>query len=126
MQISPQVTFLHIPRSAAILEACQREASKLERYCANVARCEVVVSRPHRRHHQGNGYAVHILLRAPGGDLAVASDRPDHRETENAYRVIRQAFNRARRQLEEYVERRRGRSKTRQTRDSAGGARNPS
>ncbi len=70
--------------------------------------CRVVVQAPHKHHHQGNLFHVRIDLTVPDEELVVSRERHDQQSHEDAYVVIRDAFNALQRQLEDYVRRRRG------------------
>ncbi len=73
--------------------------------------CRVVVETPHRRHHQGMLYHVRIDLTVPGGELALSREPAAHHAHEDVFVAIRDAFDAAVRQLEDYVRRRRAQIK---------------
>ena len=66
----------------------------------------------HRRHHKGNLYHVRIDLRVPGSELVVKRHPAQHAAHEDVYVAIRDAFDDARRELQDYVRKRRGQVKT--------------
>lgn len=114
MQVPVQVTFRDMPVSDAIEAACWEEAKKLERYYDRITSCRIVVAEPHRRRQKGNLFEIRIDLAVPGRVLVVNREPPKHHRDENIYVAIREAFERARRQLEDYARRRRGEVKTRE------------
>lgn len=90
-----------------IADMIRREVSeKMERlgtYYDQIMNCRVVVDAPHRHQHEGVLYEVHIEMRVPGAELIVK-----RQPNENLDIAIRDAFDTARRQLEDYARRHRG------------------
>jgi cold shock CspA family protein len=107
MQVPLQITFRHLEPSPAIEAKVREKAAKLERFAEYVTSCHVVIEAPHRRHHQGNLFHVTIDLTVPGGELIVNRERNLHHAHEEAHVALRDAFDAAVRQLEDYVRRRR-------------------
>jgi sigma 54 modulation/S30EA-like ribosomal protein len=62
---------------------------------------------PHRQHERGNLYEVRIDLAVPGEEIAVNREAPLHAQSRDVHVAIRDAFDAARRRLEDYVRRRR-------------------
>lgn len=112
MQLPLQITFRHMQPSEAIETRIRQEAAKLEKMFERILGCRVVVEAPHKHHHQGNLFHVRIDLTVPNEELVVSRERHDQQAHEDAYVVIRDAFNALQRQLEDYVRRRRGDVKT--------------
>lgn len=113
MRIPLEVTFRHMEPSTAVEASIREKAEKLELFYDSVMGCRVVVEAPHEHHRQGNLYQVSIDLTVPSGELAVT--RGHHHQShahEDIYVAIRDAFNVARRRLEEYGRRQRGDIKT--------------
>ena len=108
MQLPLQITFRHIQPSAAVEARIRQEAAKLEKFCEHIMSCRVIVEAPHRHHNQGNLFHVRIDLTVPQEELVVSREHHDEHAHEDAYVVIRDAFNALHRQLEDYVRRRRG------------------
>ena len=102
-----QVHLLEMTRSDAVEAKIRERAAKLERYADVVQRCDVWVDSPHEHHRNGRLYAVRILLTVPGGEIAVDLQPAE----EDVYVAIRQAFDAARRRLEDIERRREGRVK---------------
>jgi ribosomal subunit interface protein len=119
MEQALQITFKEVPSSPA-LEACIREhAAELDRYHDGIGHCRVVVERPHRHQRQGNLYAVRIDLTIPGHELVVGHESSQDHAHEDVYVAIRDAFDAARRQLQDHVGRERRQPKHREA--AAGG-----
>ena len=108
MQLPVQVTFRYMEPSEAIEARVRERADELDRFYGRIMGCRVVVEAPHRRHHQGKLYHVRIDLTVPGGELAVTRAPGQHHAHEDVYVAIRDAFDAARRQLEDYGRRQRG------------------
>lgn len=112
MELPLQITFRDMSPSEAMEQAIRERAAKLDAFCDRIMSCRVVVEPKYRHHRQGNAYHVRIDLTVPGQELVVSHD-PGREEThEDAYVAIRDAFDAAGRQLEDYARRRRGDVKT--------------
>jgi cold shock CspA family protein len=85
------------------------KAGNLDTYHGNIISCRVVIEGPGRHHRQGP-YAVRIDLTVPGTELVV-----DRQTDEDLYVAIRDAFDAARRRLEDYARRQRGDVKVHET-----------
>lgn len=112
MQVPLQITFRQMDPSPAIESRIRKEAAKLELFHEHIMSCRVVVESPHRHHHKGKLYHLHIDLRAPGKELTVTQEHHDEHAHEDIYVVIRDTFSAMRRQLEDYARRQRGDTKT--------------
>jgi len=108
MQVKPQITFRNMEPSEALETAVHEKLAKLEEYYDQITACRVTIEEPHRRHHQGKLYSVHISISLPQGDVVVSHDPQDNHAHEDAYVALRDAFNAAYRQLEDYQRRQRG------------------
>lgn len=108
MKIPLQITFHQMEPSPAIEAKVTERAEKLDHYYEHIMSCRVIIEAPHHHHHKGNLYNVRIDLKVPGEEITVRGKPDLHRANEDIYVVIRDAFNAARRQLEDYARRRRG------------------
>lgn len=112
MQIPLQITYRNFEQSDAVEANIREKVDKLERFAEHITSCRVIVEAPHKHHHKGNIYVVKIDMTLPGEEI-VASRHPDqHHAHEDVYVAIRDAFDAVRRQLEDYVRRRRSKVKT--------------
>ncbi|MCZ7653225.1 MAG: HPF/RaiA family ribosome-associated protein [Rhodocyclaceae bacterium] len=68
--------------------------------------CHVTVELPHKHHHQGKQHNVRIDIKVPGSEIVVNRDKH-----EDIYVALRDAFDAAKRQVEEYGRRQRGDAK---------------
>ena len=103
MQIPLQITFRGIEGTESIEANIREKAEKLEQFAEHITSCRVVIDSPHKHHHKGKIFTAGIDITLPGGEI-IASRHPDeHHAHEDVYVVIRDAFNAAARQLEDYV-----------------------
>lgn len=101
-----QVIFRDIQPSPAVEAKVRARVDKLDDMYDHVMSCRVVVEERHRHHQHGNLFHVGVSLTVPTSELAA------HAEDEDVYVAIRDSFDAIRRQLEDYVRRRRGEVKT--------------
>ena len=102
MQAPLQVTFRGFPHSEAVEQNVREKSEKLEQYFDKIVGCQVVVEAEHHHKHQGNLYHVRIELKVPNKTLVINREHHDNHAHEDVYVVIRDAFNAAKRQLEDY------------------------
>ena len=112
MQIPLQITFRGFPHSDAVEANIRQKAEKLEKFHHHIMSCRVVVEAKHHHHHKGNLYHVCVDITAPHKELVVSRDHHDEHAHEDVYVAIRDAFNAATRQLEDYARTQRGDVKT--------------
>lgn len=111
MQVPLQLTFHDIDSSEAIEAKIRERATKLEEFSDRITSCRIVVEAPHRRNHKGRLYVVRIDVSLPGADIVVNREPQLNHAHEDVYVAIRDAFNAAQRQIQDYVRRRRGQVK---------------
>ncbi|HAA03828.1 MAG TPA: 30S ribosomal protein S30 [Syntrophobacteraceae bacterium] len=103
MRIPLQITSRDIELPESIETVIREKADKLKTFNDQIIGCRVVVETPHRSRQKGIFYNVNIELSVPGSDLVVK--REAHMDLTAA---IRDAFDAARRQLQDYSRRQRG------------------
>ncbi len=115
MQLPLQVSFRHMEHSAEFEALIRDKAAKLDTYSDHIMSCRVLVepAGKHRRH--GNLYEVRIDITVPGEEIVVTRESGEHIEYKDFHTALRDAFDSARRQLEDYVRRQRGFVKTLET-----------
>ncbi len=106
MKLPLQVTFRNMDASAAVEADIRDKAAKLDQYCGDIMSCRVVVEFLHRHHHQGNLFHVRIDITVPDEELVVSRTPEEHHAHEDVYVAVRDAFNAATRQLQDYNARR--------------------
>jgi ribosomal subunit interface protein len=107
MQVPLEISTRWIDLSPPLEAELRKRADKLERYFDRITSCRIVVERPTRNHHQEGGpYRVRLDITVPGSELVA------DKEAEELYAAVREAFDAAERQVEEWARRRRGEVKT--------------
>ena len=108
MDFPLDISFRNMDPSEAVEARIREKAAKLERFYNRIIGCTVVVEAPHRHHHKGKLYSVHIDISVPGKDLVVDRAKPLDHSHEDVYIAVRDAFKAAERRLEEHARRMRG------------------
>ena len=124
METPPTVTFRGVQYPAALETDIRTRLARLERYYPSIVSARVRVDLS-GRHRGGNRYRVLVELGVPGADVIIAHDasirasllargarrarkkdepNSDHR---HAHIAIREAFDAARRRLQDYARKRR-------------------
>ncbi len=103
MQLPMQIVFRDLPRSEAIEAAIEEKVGKLDGYYEHIMRCRVTAALVAKHKHQGKLFNIRVDLTVPGGEIVVNRDN-----AEDIYVAIRDAFDHARRRLEDFARRQRG------------------
>ena len=98
MQIPLQITIRDMEHSDALEAHIRDKAQKLDEFFDHIMSCRVVVETPHKHHHQGKQFNVRIDIGVPGSEIVV-----NHDHHEDVYVALRDAFDAAKRQLEDYA-----------------------
>lgn len=101
--IDLKIQFIDFAESAAIRSMVQDHVDSLEKMCNKIMSCHVVLSRPHRKLHQGSIYKVKLRLHLPGTEIIIDKDPGKNHAHEDIHIAIRDAFLAARRKVEDYV-----------------------
>lgn len=108
MQTPPRISFHGLDPSPAIEARTLDEIEKLHRFFDRITGCHVTITAPHRRHRQGLIYGVRIDITVPGEEIVVSREPEANHAHEDPYVAIRDAFQAARRKLEDRVRKVRG------------------
>jgi len=108
MKLPLQIAFRDIPPSEALEADIRKKAAKLDQVFDRIMSCRVVVEAPHGHHHKGRLYHVSIDLTVPGEELVINRSPGQDHAHENAYVAVRDAFNAARRKLQDFARKQRG------------------
>jgi cold shock CspA family protein/ribosome-associated translation inhibitor RaiA len=126
---TPDITFHNLDHSDTLEADIRERIDKLSRYFQPIMGCRVLVELA-QRHERGNRYHVRIDLTVPGDEIVVAHDASlhatgkdiaaqettpraePHPEAKHAFVAVREAFDIARRQLQDYARLQRGSVKT--------------
>jgi ribosome-associated translation inhibitor RaiA len=103
MDIPLQISLHGIEHSDALYTAIREKATKLERAYTHVSSCRVVLELVARHQRKGKQYSARIDLKVPGGEIAIT-----HQHDEDLQIALREAFDAARRRLEDYARTQRG------------------
>ncbi|MEL6787731.1 MAG: HPF/RaiA family ribosome-associated protein [Cyanobacteria bacterium J06607_15] len=103
VKVPLQITFRNLPHSDAIATRIEQQLEKLCHYCDRILLCQVIVEVPHQHHHGKNSYHIRINLSLPGEELVISKSKSGN-DCDNAYIVIRDAFNAAQRKLKRFAE----------------------
>jgi len=112
MKLPLQITFRNMEGSEAMKTNIEDRAGKLHQVSDQIMGCRVMVEARHRHRQAGNLYHVRIDLTVPGNELVVSREAHEHHSHTDVYVAIRDAFDAARRQLENYARQRRREVKT--------------
>jgi len=108
MQLPLQVSFRHMHHSEALESAVRAKVAKLDSFADHIMSCRVVLEPAGKHHRHGNLYQVRIDLKVPDEEIVVTREPSEHTEYRDVHVALRDAFDSVRRQLEDYVRRRRG------------------
>ena len=108
MPFPVEITAHQLDLPENVRELVRERAEHLERFFQRILRCRVVIDGPDGHNRIGGTYQVHVDLQVPG-QLLTVNQKEDH----DLILTIRQAFEAARRQLEDYARKLRGEVKHR-------------
>ncbi|HEX6827548.1 MAG TPA: HPF/RaiA family ribosome-associated protein [Burkholderiales bacterium] len=103
MQRAVEITFRDVPHSDALEAEIRDKVSKLETFYPQLTGCHVVVEMPHKHNHQGREFLVRVDIKVPGCELVI-----NHEHSSDPHVAVRDAFDAARRKLQDYARRQRG------------------
>ena len=103
MTLMLQVHMGEVAGAPEISKEVERVFAKLDRYSDDVQRCQVWVEAPHGHHKQGRLYEVRVRVTVPDEEIVV-HDQP---QGDDPKVLVRRSFDAARRQLQDYVRRKR-------------------
>lgn len=102
MRLPLQITYRNMLPSEAVERRIRERAERLGRFCDRITGCRVVVESRHLHYH-GAPYHIRINLTAPGDEIVVNGEPAMQQTDEDVYAAIRDAFEAARRRLQDYV-----------------------
>jgi ribosome-associated translation inhibitor RaiA len=101
MQKEPRIAFQNMDASPALESDIRERIARLEEFHARLIGCSVVVQAPHRHSRKGRIYEIRIDLSLPGEDIAVTRESGLDHAHEDVHVALRDAFDAARRLLED-------------------------
>lgn len=105
---APQITFRNIPVSDAVEAKIRERAAALDKFFPNIVACHVAVESTARAHLKGKLYYIRVDVTVPGKTIVSKRHPDEHHAHEDIYVAVRDAFDEARRQLEQYSRRLKG------------------
>jgi len=107
MTIPLQITCRHMPTSVALQRRIRMLTTRLEKFSDQIMQCHVVVEPPPQHQRTGGPFTFRVDLTLPESRISIrragAAD-PTHTDP---YVALRDAFDAARRKLQDYERRRR-------------------
>ena len=103
MELPIQITFRSMPQSEALEAAIRERASKLGQFHPHVMSCRVVIETAARHKQQGKEFVARLDIKVKGAEIAI-----NREHSEDAFVAVRDAFDAARRKLEDHARRQRG------------------
>jgi len=101
--MSMEIMFRGMSASPAVEATARRWGARLDRIFDRIVRSSVVIELPHRHQRHGHAFDVRIEVTIPERTIVVTQENPD------VYIAVADAFQAARRQLQEHVQARRSR-----------------
>jgi putative sigma-54 modulation protein len=95
------VNFRHLERSGALEARLREMGERLQRYSGGATRCRVTVEGGLEGGQEGARYSVSIHLSAPGAQIHADSVQHDGSGHRDVFEALRDAYGRARRQLQD-------------------------
>jgi ribosome-associated translation inhibitor RaiA len=94
-------------QSSAVETRIRERCHRLEQFAEHVTSCRIIIEAPLKPRHKDGLYKVTIDITLPGEKQEASRHLDQHHAHEDVYVAIRDAFDAARHQLEDYVRRRR-------------------
>lgn len=107
-----QISFRGLPPSEFVERRIREKLDWLRRFTDTIVSARIIVEQRHKNHQKGGLYHVRIYLKVAGGEEVVVAREPHEAHAhEDVYVAIRDAFDAARRGLEDHQHRLRGETK---------------
>ena len=99
-----EVTFQGVEKSHAIEAKVAEQFAKLEKYFDRLTHARVVIAAPHRHSNKGKIYQIKVELGIPDHAPIIVTHEPDVNQAhEDLPTALREAFDAARRRLDDTV-----------------------
>jgi len=108
MSFALHIAFRNMEVSPAAETLVRQRADELQHFASRISACRVVMDCVHRQNHVGRQYFVHIDLTLPGSTIVVNRDGGNDHVHDDLQVAIRDAFDSARRQLQDHAHRQDG------------------
>lgn len=100
-----QVSFKNMESSPWVEQLVQQQLEKLERACNQIISCRVIAQVPHKHHHINNDFEVTVHIHVPDHEIVVTRKGAHGVQAQT---VVIQAFEVAKRQIEDWMDISRG------------------
>ena len=111
MAMGVQISFRGMTSSPSVEAQVRSKAAELLQFSDRISACRVMLEAAHRRHRQGTIYHVRVELAVPGGKLVIGREAGEDHAHEDLHVAVRDAFNAARRRLQDHMRRLDGQTK---------------
>jgi len=109
MPIPIEITHRDVELSPEIEDHIRERAEKLGHFFDRIVGAHITVEGPGGHHKTGGQYRIKVQLAVPGNDVVI-----NHKSSEDLAVAVRDAFDAAKRRLEDHVRRMRGEVKSHQ------------
>lgn len=106
-----EVSFRDVEKNEFIEKLIREKANKLEQVCNELISCRVAVEKPQEHQRTGNPFRVRIDMTVPGKEFVATRESSKGEMHSVLSRIVRDAFDAARRQLREYKKKQQGKVK---------------
>jgi ribosome-associated translation inhibitor RaiA len=104
MQAPIEIAFQHYEPTEDVRAEIAKQAKRLEKFSDRITSCHVAIAGPQSRHRQGDAFKVDIRIALPERrDVIVTKAHGDAPERAHPLVAIREAFDAAVRQIEEFA-----------------------
>jgi ribosome-associated translation inhibitor RaiA len=97
-----EIAYRNMSSSVSVEGLVRQRFAQLEKIHDRLTSCRVVIE---KAPEEGKSFHVHVVMGVPGREIVVRRDRSDDPAHADALAAIRDAFDAARRQLEDHVRR---------------------
>lgn len=109
MQVPLQITFRNMETSDRIDTDIRKRVDKLTSHHPEIISCHIVVEAPAQHHQKGGLFKTRIDISCPEGKFVINREpSAQHKEAEDVFISLRDAFNAVDRQMDEYSCKRKG------------------
>jgi len=107
MLLPLQITFRDLEPSEALKTRIRELVQRLEKFSAQIVRCQVTVEAGHGHGHQGHLYEVHFQVITPGDSIIANREHATRQSHEDVHVALRDAYRAVRRRLQDRERQRR-------------------
>lgn len=108
MQLPVKITYRGLEKSDDIDNLVLDHASRLEKFCDHINRCDIAIEQTNHTHHKGNPFRVRIDVTVSRGHELVADEKQTDNGAHNPLtKVIHDAFKTMEGELRRVVEKQR-------------------